>query len=378
MASCPCCGNSLPSSAESNELCPACSHAMDTGSDGAPRSHELRERDFSNASSPQTQETLLPRQRPLVVKALAILSWVSSGWALLLGIVFLVAPRVMHAVFRALDPSGWDPGSEIDHLGYRLLISGFAIFCALAEYCIARGLWRLRNWARCLMIAYCAIDLFPSRAINSSTLWPLSLWVRGPLFELISLSASFALILYLLSPQARSSFRVSGGGRGLQFVVGVLALAAIGISLSKSGPEYNAAVWHLRHGNRISVNGTTFPVYSWYAPVQYGTGFRIWDEPGPLRGKDGYTSIDVSNCKESESATVEQLVDIKVRDLEESQFTNLSRFQMQVGKQPLTCVQRNGSFSIIYCYGDGPIASIHFSGNEVALQRFRTMMAEAR
>lgn len=380
MASCPCCGNSLPAAAEPNELCPACSYAMDTGSNEVPGSYEPRERDLLSPSSPeQTPDLSPPRQRPLVVTILAIVYWASAAWVLLFGILFLVAPRAVPVAVRILVPF-WHPDSEIYQLGNRLLIAVIAFVFSFLGYLFARGLWRLRNWARGVAIIFYAVDLLPSRVIESSTLWPLSLWVRGPFFELLSLSASLALILYLLSPHVNAAFGVHGGSRTWQLVAGALALVSLGISFSKSGPEFKAVIWHLRHGNRVSVNGTTFPIYSWYAPVQYQTGFEISDDnPGPLRLNDGFGWIDVSICKESESATVEQLVDIKFRDYEKAHYRDLSKFQMQVGKQALSCVQQNGTYSIsIYCYGEGPIASIHFAGDEVALRRFTSMMAEAR
>jgi len=227
---------------------------METGGDGDPGSYKPQERDYPGTPLPDPHETLdpLPRQRPMVVTMLAVLTWASSAYALLFGIVFMVAPRAVPAMLRTLDP-WWHPDSEIYQLDIRLLIIGALFICALLNYLIARGLWRLRNWGRCVVIAFCVFDLVPSRRIESSALWPLSLWARGPVFELLSLCAALALVLYLLSPKLKAAFGVSGGGRAWQLLVGTLALVSIGISLSRSAQELNAIKWHLRHGNQISM-----------------------------------------------------------------------------------------------------------------------------
>jgi hypothetical protein len=75
---------------------------------------------------------------------------------------------------------------------------------------------------------------------------------------------------------------------------------ALLVALTKSGPEFRAIIWHLRHGNRVTVNGVTFPVYFWYAPDSSRDSFSVFDQPGPLRPNDRFTTFSINRSERQE------------------------------------------------------------------------------
>lgn len=140
----------------------------------------------------------------------------------------------------------------------------------------------------------------------------------------------------------------------------------------------------MRYGNQVAVNGVSFPVYVWHAPKvdPKCPGFTIDDEPGPLRpdDKSGSMYLTVLGYKEEddEGLTVDQLVENKLQSFKKSGYTDLSTFHIQVVKQSLNCMKEHLYASAIYCYGDGPIYSVYFTGGEEGLSHFNQMMSEAK
>ena len=340
---------------------------MKTGVDPSPPQPKIK-------SQQQNNELAI---RPIIVSGLAVLQYGTAVFSLILFCVAVSGSRPLSFLLKLLgflDPGAfWYP----DSLKERLIFSAVVAAFGLLSFLIGRGLWRLGNWARILMLVFYLIDLLPGRA-GSSTLWPLSIFVGGnPFFELLSLIISFALILYLLSTRVRTAFGVTSKNSMLRIAVIALALVAIAITISKSRTEFKALAWHLHNGNVLKVNGVTFPLYSWYVPVQYDeTGFEIDDRPGPFRPRDETAWISISGCPSSESMNPKEIVESKMRDVERSR-SEVTAIDIQIGGQAMRCIQRGRHTYVIECYGTGPITSVHFVGGQDAVRRFKGMMAAA-
>jgi hypothetical protein len=168
--------------------------------------------------------------------------------------------------------------------------------------------------------------------------------------------------------------------------VSVLALLSLAYDVYESGPERQAIRWHSHHGHQIRVNGVTFPVYTWYAPLQEsdGDGFKIEDQPGPLRKGDATSAhIEVKSDKEVEKgASIEQRLDDQMQSYVRAGYDRpgfeVRRFQIRVANETLGCLSTRVFANRIDCYGDTPIAYVFFSGGDRSLDRFQRMMAEAR
>jgi hypothetical protein len=154
---------------------------------------------------------------------------------------------------------------------------------------------------------------------------------------------------------------------------------ALVVGLTKSGPEFRAIAWHYRHGSRVTVNGVTFPVYYWYAPEDGRDQFHVLDHPGPLRPTDdGATMFSIDGWRHNDDMdTPEELVRREMRMY--SGDPDLTRFQWSIRSQALECMQEHkGSWSVLFCYGDGPVYSVFFSGNDDALNRLKQTISEAK
>ncbi len=169
--------------------------------------------------------------------------------------------------------------------------------------------------------------------------------------------------------------------RRVNFSFLLLFALALLVGLAKSGPEFRAIAWHYHHGNRVTVNGITFPVYYWYAPEGGHDRFHVFDQPGPLRPTDDrFTMFEISGRRDKDEAgTPEELVQRTIGG--NIGRWDLNKFQWNIHSQTLECVQEHdirSSWSIIFCYGDGPIYSIFFNGNDDALGRLKRATSEAK
>jgi hypothetical protein len=97
-----------------------------------------------------------------------------------------------------------DPTSYTSRSRFVLAFVSF-IFSALM-YFLARGLWRVENWARIGLIAVLIFGL----ALNGGLLDPLShLAANGQIFDVTNRSISLVILLYLFSSAVRTAFRTS-------------------------------------------------------------------------------------------------------------------------------------------------------------------------
>ncbi len=171
MATCPCCGQLLPSNADPNELCSACTKAMDTGVDPGPAS------DANVLLAPSS-----PRKRPMGVTMLAWMSFAGAAILVVFAAIILANPLQVPDVMRFDVP-----------LVDRALVAGVFLCFAVLEYLCGLAFWRLRNWVRVLTIALGAIDLVLPEPRS---------WVVSRAFSLL-------VFWYLLQPHIRQAFNPS-------------------------------------------------------------------------------------------------------------------------------------------------------------------------
>jgi hypothetical protein len=159
----------------------------------------------------------------------------------------------------------------------------------------------------------------------------------------------------------------------------LFALALL-VGLTKSGSEFRAIAWHYHNGDRVTVNGITFPVYYWYAPEGARDRFHVLDQPGPLRPtEDKFAMFSINGRRDKDDAgTPQELVE---REMRRGSSWDLSRFQWNIRSQTLECMQEHDSrpsWSIIFCFGDEPIYSVFFNGNDDALDKFKRTISQAK
>ena len=320
-------------------------------------------------------------RRPVTITILAVMTYITAAYGVFLGIACLLGPRVRSAAANILNrlekpdvprsDFSWSPGAAF-----------ICFLLALLVYLLADGLWKQRNRERLIFLTLCVLSLalggFPFVLGLLNPVVP-----NDPLIQLAGRGLSFALVIYLLRPQVRSAFgSTEPRKRWLVPALGALGLLGLAFDISRSATELRAVQWHMRHGDRISVNGVTFPVYRWYSPSQDDDNgdFSIKDKPGPLRPREIGGFIEVKGSRHTDNTrTVEQLVDEKFQgDVNAGYKDSLSKFPLQVGKQSLSCVQNRFLTTSIFCYGDGSISSIFFTGGDRSLDRFKRMMAAAR
>jgi hypothetical protein len=320
-------------------------------------------------------------RRPLTITILAVMTYITAAYGVVLGIVCLLGPRIRSAAANILNRLE-KPDVPRSDLSWSPGVALICILLALLVYFLADGLWKLRDGARLISLALCVLSLalggFPFVLGLLNPVVP-----NDPLIQLAGRGISFALVIYLLKPQVRSAFgSTKPRKRWLVPALGALGLLGLAFDISRSATELRAVQWHMRHGDRISVNGVTFPVYRWYAPSQDDDNgdFSIKDKPGPLRSREIGSFMEVKGIRNTDNTrTVEQRVDEKFQgDVNAGYKDYLSRFPLQVGKQSLSCVQNHLLTTSISCYGDGPISSITFTGGDRSLYRFKRMLEETR
>lgn len=324
-------------------------------------------------------------RRPFVITVLAVLDYLLAAFCFFWAVSLFLPAKPRSAVLDAFNRLA-DSDRQSSHAAWMPMAIGVAsLLFALLYFFLARGLWKVKNWARTVTIIFCLLDL--TTGSLPSLFGLLGKLAPVPWTYLAGVVISFLLFLYLVSHRVRSAFGVTTPrSKWLIPVVSVLTLANSAHDISKSKPELHAIRWHRQHGNQIQVNGVTFPIYKWYAPVQKsdGTGFEIEDNPGPLRSEeDSMAFIEVKSDSEVEGAdSAEQRLADEMRGYVRAGYDRpgieMKRFQMRVANQTLSCLNVRLITTTIHCYGNGPIAYVFFAGGNRSLDRFQHMMAEAR
>ncbi len=171
--------------------------------------------------------------------------------------------------------------------------------------------------------------------------------------------------------------------RALNVLLPLLFLLGLVGSLAKSGPEFEAIAWHHRHGDSITVNGVTFPVYRWYAPENTRDRFYVFDHPGPLRPtSDKLSSFTIDGRRDKDDiGTPHELAQRMIDRFKGQGYGGLSTIQWMIRSETMECMQEHDDRFlglVIYCYGDGPIYSVFFTGNDESLDRLKQTLADAR
>ncbi len=96
-------------------------------------------------------------QRPLGITLIAVLCFVGAAFDAVLAALAVLRPAALAAILAALSPSGAGPQQMHAAMGAFLpvyYLVGIAFSAALGV-----GLWRLRNWARWIVIVLVAVSL---------------------------------------------------------------------------------------------------------------------------------------------------------------------------------------------------------------------------
>jgi hypothetical protein len=304
--------------------------------------------------------------RPFGVSLLAINHYAGVIWAGAISIALVASPTRLDL---PADTSLWK----------RTLWSILALIIGWLIYLWARGLWRLRNWARRLQIALALLTLISLRGLASISP-ALRLIPKRPIREILGLLLVVAILFYLFSPSVKRAFGVSTGWYW-QLAVGILCLASVGLAVYKSKAELMAFRWHRQHGDTITVNGVRFPVYEWDAPSQEnnGLGFQIDSyRRGPFLHGDSTYSLTVEGYRKESALPPDQRADKKMLEYQKAGYSEVNKFQLAIAKQTLSCVREHLYAYSVYCYGDGPIYQLFFAGDDTSLERFNQTVAAAR
>ena len=356
MSTCPCCHKPLPDAADANQLCSECSRALDTGVD-------------ESSPEPSPQQPALQEspaaKRPLIITILAIQGFLTAAAVFLVAIIVLTSAKVTALMGISLS------------FDVRVKGSLECLLIALLIFLVGKGLWRLRNLARLILIAILMLEVMSGGEL---LFWPLSIiFQTDPVLQILWRVLTFAMVCYLFSPSVKTAFEVSDLRWRWLYACAALALVSLSFALYHSTAEFEAWRWHRQHGNQISFAGVTFPVYRWYFPQELTDGgFSIRDEPGPLRPNDRFAFIKVESCREDCTLTPRQLAEKQFESWETAGYTKMKFVQRQIRGETLECVDESMFALIVDCYGRGPIGHVSFGGNKSSYKRLVQMLAEAR
>ena len=336
-------------------------------------------------------------RRPVGVVVLAACHFLVSFVFLCLVAAVLAPPRWTADLFVWLGTDGYPADSAI---GIRLIVATVIFGVGILEYLFARGLWRLRNWARIVFIALIFLNLSglgtdgpfdPLTSLFSEKVAPFLFphyWFveSGFLRAVLGVLSGLVILIYLFRPTIKAAFHARPSEWKWVSAIASVTLLIIGHGLYRSGSELRAIKWHAHHGEQVTVGGVVFPIYYWYVPKiePDGSGFKIEDsDPGPFRhDKDespGY--FEVLGKRRCNDVPASQLADEKFAELQREGHKNLARFSSRVGDESIACVDAS-DFSFArasYCFGDGPVYSTRFYGPDgVLYKRFKTMLADAK
>jgi hypothetical protein len=153
---------------------------------------------------------VVQKEAPAGIKALAILYYINAAMMVIFTIfiiilaTFIIAylPAFESEIISSAELSGAS-GAEI----IPLLTSGFIIFfaaililiflgSAIIDVIIGRGLWKLRKWARILVLVFTGIGALSSLAILPAYAWAGRFISIG--MTLVSMAVNLLIFLYLL------------------------------------------------------------------------------------------------------------------------------------------------------------------------------------
>jgi len=143
------------------------------------------------------------RTRPIGVTILAVLFAVNVATYAALAVLALFSRETLAAVLHALSPSG--AGPEAMHTAMGQLRPLYYTAMAVLTGAMAVGFWRLRNWARIVMLAMIVFSLLLMLAEIRPLLAAPTAGAIG--LTLVRIGLSVFGVWYLLRRSVRDAFR---------------------------------------------------------------------------------------------------------------------------------------------------------------------------
>lgn len=139
-------------------------------------------------------------ERPIGVTILAVLEFISAGFILLLGLLLTVGLSALGAMGR-----GGEGGSILGVLAALGAAAGVLVMIlAVIPLAIGIGLWKLKNWARIVVIVFSVLGLVSNLfgvigGVSAGEMFSLSSGVIG-------LGINVLVIWYMFQPHVKQAF----------------------------------------------------------------------------------------------------------------------------------------------------------------------------
>ncbi len=138
--------------------------------------------------------------RPIGVTILAVLEFIGAGFLILLGLLLLVGMSMLGSMGR-----GGEGGAFLGVLGALGAMAGVVVivFAAL-PLAIGIGLWKLKNWARILVIIFAALG---AAGNTVRVIWGLSSGdIVNAVGGIIGLGIQGLILWYMFQPHVKQAF----------------------------------------------------------------------------------------------------------------------------------------------------------------------------
>ena len=147
------------------------------------------------------------RTRPIGITIITVLFSVSGALYLALAALAIFNRDALRAILHALSPSG--AGPEAIHTAMGRMLPLYYILMAAVTTAMAVGFWRLRNWARMVMLGTIALSLVlmvtqVRPLLSAPTVGAISL-------TLLRVALSVVWLWYLLRRPVRDAFHQPRG-----------------------------------------------------------------------------------------------------------------------------------------------------------------------
>ena len=141
--------------------------------------------------------------RPIGVTILAILEFIGAGFLILVGLLLLVGMSMLGAM-----GGGGEGASMMGILGALGAAAGVVvIILALIPLAIGIGLWKLRNWARILVIIFAGLGALGNAA---RVIWGLGSGdMLNTVAGIIGLGIQALILWYMFQLHVKQAFGVS-------------------------------------------------------------------------------------------------------------------------------------------------------------------------
>lgn len=139
-------------------------------------------------------------ERPIGVTILAVLEFLTAGACILIGLLLLVGGGMMGAMAGGSDASGM-----MNMLGALGAVAGVVVIVLSAiPLLVGIGLWKLKNWARILVIVFSCLGVL------SNLIGLLGGLTAGEMFSVgssvVGLGINVLIIWYMFQPHVKQAF----------------------------------------------------------------------------------------------------------------------------------------------------------------------------